>query len=148
MFFLLMSVFPYSGFMVMFLIKDGSVDNENAGKYAGFLSSSIMVGRAFSCTFLVATFLQFGRSVHVPTHTLQEITFLLSPWLGFSFHISLSFFFFFSVQSLCMGKNCRHIRTEICIGCGVGFISGRVVTVWLLYVLRHGDDREIRDGIM
>jgi hypothetical protein len=47
MFFLLMSVFPYSGFMVMHLI-DG-VDSESAGKYAGFLSSSIMIGRAFSC---------------------------------------------------------------------------------------------------
>jgi predicted MFS family arabinose efflux permease len=46
MFYLLFSVFPYSGFMVMHLVP--GVDSENAGIYAGFLSSSFMVGRAFS----------------------------------------------------------------------------------------------------
>lgn len=46
MFYLLFSVFPYSGFMVMHLVP--GVDSENAGVWAGFLSSSFMVGRAFS----------------------------------------------------------------------------------------------------
>jgi sugar phosphate permease len=46
MFYLLFSVFPYSGFMVIHLVP--GVDSENAGIYAGFLSSSFMVGRAFS----------------------------------------------------------------------------------------------------
>ena len=45
-FYLLMSVFPYSGFMVMHLI-DG-VDHEHAGIYAGFLASSFMIGRAIT----------------------------------------------------------------------------------------------------
>jgi MFS family permease len=46
MMYMLMSVFPYSGFMVIYLVE--GVDHENAGIYAGFLSSSFMVGRAFS----------------------------------------------------------------------------------------------------
>jgi MFS family permease len=46
MFYLIMSVFPYSGFMVIHLVP--GVDHENAGLYAGFLTSSFMVGRAFS----------------------------------------------------------------------------------------------------
>ena len=38
MFYLIMSIFPYSGFMVMHLIP--GVDHENAGLYAGVLASS------------------------------------------------------------------------------------------------------------
>ena len=98
MFFLMMSVFPYSGFMVMFLIKDGSVDNENAGKYAGFLSSSIMVGRAFSCT-LVWQYLKFDGSVHVPTPAAWK-----KFHSSFSFHFSLSSFFFFPWKAYAWGK--------------------------------------------
>ena len=45
-FYILLSVFPYSGFMVMQLI-DG-VDHEHAGIYAGFLASSFMIGRAIT----------------------------------------------------------------------------------------------------
>ena len=45
-FYILMSVFPYSGFMVMHLIR--GVDHEHAGIYAGFLASSFMIGRAIT----------------------------------------------------------------------------------------------------
>ena len=41
---LLISVFPYSGFMAIFLIP--SLDEENAGSYAGLLASAFMIGRA------------------------------------------------------------------------------------------------------
>ena len=46
MFYLLMSVFPYSGFFVLELVPTATHDS--AGIYAGFLTSSFMVGRAFS----------------------------------------------------------------------------------------------------
>ena len=46
MFYLLFSVFPYSGFMVIHLLE--GVDEENAGLYAGFLTAAFMVGRAVS----------------------------------------------------------------------------------------------------
>ena len=41
---LLISVFPYSGFMAIWLVP--SLDEENAGSYAGLLASAFMCGRA------------------------------------------------------------------------------------------------------
>jgi MFS family permease len=43
---LLISVFPYSGFMAIFLVP--GVDEENAGSYAGLIASAFMVGRAIT----------------------------------------------------------------------------------------------------
>ena len=43
---LLVSVFPYSGFMVIKLVK--GTDEENAGSYAGLLAASFMIGRALT----------------------------------------------------------------------------------------------------
>jgi MFS family permease len=43
---LLISVFPYSGFMAIDLIPD--VNEENAGSYAGMIASSFMIGRSLS----------------------------------------------------------------------------------------------------
>jgi MFS family permease len=42
--YLLISVFPYAGFMAIDLIDD--VNEENAGSYAGFIAASFMAGRA------------------------------------------------------------------------------------------------------
>ena len=44
--YLLISVFPYAGFMVVDFVPHHTV--ENAGTYAGFLTSSFMAGRALS----------------------------------------------------------------------------------------------------
>ena len=43
---LLVSVFPYSGFMVIKLVS--GTDEENAGSYAGLLAASFMIGRAIT----------------------------------------------------------------------------------------------------
>ena len=48
---LVMSVFPYSGFMVIHLV-DG-VNNENAGLYAGVLTSSFSTFKINLCLTLV-----------------------------------------------------------------------------------------------
>lgn len=44
--YLLISVFPYSGYMAIDLLA--SVNEENAGSYAGWIASSFMLGRAVS----------------------------------------------------------------------------------------------------
>lgn len=44
--YLLVSVFPYSGFLAMHLIPD--LNEETAGSYAGLIASSFMAGRTFS----------------------------------------------------------------------------------------------------
>ncbi|KAG7369034.1 major facilitator superfamily transporter [Nitzschia inconspicua] len=60
-FFVLMSVFPYSGYMVLQLIP--STSKETAGVYAGFLSSSFMVGRGCSSYFWGQFADIYGRKV-------------------------------------------------------------------------------------
>jgi len=44
--YLLISVFPYSGFMAMHFIPN--LNEENAGSYAGLIASSFMIGRTFT----------------------------------------------------------------------------------------------------
>ncbi|OEU17289.1 MFS general substrate transporter [Fragilariopsis cylindrus CCMP1102] len=44
--YLLVSVFPYSGFLAMHLIPN--LNEETAGSYAGLIASSFMIGRTFS----------------------------------------------------------------------------------------------------
>merc|ERR1719491_1107992 len=44
--FLLVGVFPYSGFMAIHLIPN--LNEENAGSYAGLIASSFMVGRTLT----------------------------------------------------------------------------------------------------
>ena len=44
--YLLISVFPYAGFMAMDLIE--GANEENAGSYAGFIAASFMAGRALT----------------------------------------------------------------------------------------------------
>jgi MFS family permease len=54
MFFVLMTIFPYSGYMALFLLSKNETDDagpptltrETVGLYAGVLSSSFMIGRA------------------------------------------------------------------------------------------------------
>jgi MFS family permease len=82
MLFLLSSVFPYSGFLVMFLIDDGSVDEENVGLYAGILTSSFMIGRALTAIHWGAMADTYGRKfvllVTLTTSVVGSIAFGLS----------------------------------------------------------------------
>lgn len=74
---LLISVFPYSGFMAMALVP--GVNKENAGSYAGLLASAFMVGRA-------ATSYAWGKSADI-----YGRKFVLIASLGLSCLFSLLF---------------------------------------------------------
>jgi MFS family permease len=46
--YMLISVFPYSGFMAIQLLPPGRLNEDNVGFYAGLMATSFMVGRAIS----------------------------------------------------------------------------------------------------
>ena len=80
---LLISVFPYSGFMAIFLIP--SLDEENAGSYAGLLASAFMIGRATTSYGWGKVADRYGRRFVILT------SLALSSILSLLFGLSTSF---------------------------------------------------------
>lgn len=78
--YLLISVFPYAGFMVVDMVPNHTV--ENAGTYAGFLAASFMVGRAFSSYYWGAIADTYGRRFALCTSLIMSAIFSLL--FGFS----------------------------------------------------------------
>jgi MFS family permease len=81
--FLLISVFPYSGFMAVELIE--SVDEETAGAYAGLLASCFMWGRATTAYGWGQVADVYGRT------TVLYWSFALSGILSIAFGLSPTF---------------------------------------------------------
>jgi MFS family permease len=90
MLFLLSSVFPYSGFLVMFLINDGSVDETNAGLYAGILTSSFMVGRAVTAIHWGAMADIYGRKFVLLVTLITSLVGSLVFGLSSNFYVALA----------------------------------------------------------
>jgi len=78
--YMLMSVFPYSGFMCMQLV-DG-LTHESAGSYAGILSGSLMIGRLFSAWPLGIMCDRYGRKFVLLLSTTSNAILILA--FGFS----------------------------------------------------------------
>jgi len=76
--YLLISVFPYSGFLAMHLLD---LDETEAAQYAGYLASSFMVGRACSSLALGRAADRYGRTTVLCTSLLLQ--FVFSLWFGF-----------------------------------------------------------------
>lgn len=81
--YLLISVFPYSGFMAIELLP--SVDEENAGSYAGFIASSFMLGRSLTSYAWGKIADSYGRT------TVLYISLLLSGLFTLLFGTSRTF---------------------------------------------------------
>jgi MFS family permease len=92
MFYTIFNCFPYSGFMAMQLV-DG-LTHETAGTYAGILSSSFMIGRAFSSYAWGKLADIYGRKlvliISLVNSALFSIAFGFSP--TFSWAIGSRFF--------------------------------------------------------
>jgi MFS family permease len=82
--YMLISVFPYSGFMAIHLLPD-KLNEENAGLYAGLIASSFMVGRAFSSYAWGKAADIYGRV------TCLTVSLLLSSLLSLAFGMSNTF---------------------------------------------------------
>ena len=81
---LLVSVFPYSGFLAIYLIP--SLNEETAGSYAGLLASSFMVGR---------TLTSYGWGIVADTYGRRFVLFASLGWsclLSLLFGCSTSFY--------------------------------------------------------
>lgn len=81
--YLLVSVFPYSGFMAMHLIP--GLNEETAGSYAGLIASSFMAGRAVSSFEWGKAADKYGRVFVI------EMSFLLSAVFSIFFGLAPTF---------------------------------------------------------
>lgn len=82
--YLLISVFPYAGFMAIQLLPE-KLNEENAGLYAGLLASAFMVGRALSSYAWGQAADRYGRV------TCLTLSLTLSSGLSLAFGLSTSF---------------------------------------------------------
>jgi len=73
--YLLISVFPYSGFLAMHLLD---LDETSASKYAGFLASSFMAGRAVTSLAWGRAADRYGRTTVLYTSLLLQCLFSLA----------------------------------------------------------------------
>ena len=98
---LLVSVFPYSGFLAIFLIP--SLNEETAGSYAGLLASAFMAGR---------TLTSYGWGVMSDTYGRRFVLFVSLGWscifsmlfgCSRSFHMALFWRFFLGVGNGILG---------------------------------------------
>ena len=80
---LLISVFPYSGFLVVDLVE--SVNEENAGRYAGLVASSFNLGRALTSLSWGRIGDTYGRT------TVIQASLLLSCFFSLLFGLAPSF---------------------------------------------------------
>ena len=113
--YLIISVFPYSGFMAIQLIEH--VNHENAGSYAGLLASSFMIGRVGTSYLWGKVADSIGRKFVLCT------SLLLSTALSLSFGLSTSFTW--------------ALFTRFCMGLSNGILG---TTKTLVSELAHGDD--------
>eukprot|EP00934_Nitzschia_sp_Nitz4_P002778 Nitzschia sp. Nitz4//scaffold307_size21646//13824//15683//NITZ4_008599-RA/size21646-processed-gene-0.15-mRNA-1//-1//CDS//3329547142//2768//frame0 len=81
--YLLVSVFPYSGFLAMKLVP--GLNEETAGSYAGLIASSFMVGRTFSSFEWGKAADKYGRTFVI------KASLVLSAILSILFGISSTF---------------------------------------------------------
>ena len=75
--FVLINVFPYSGFMVLFLLP--STTPETTGTYAGFLASSFMIGRCVTAVEWGKIADRYGRVCVLQASLVLSAVFFLPP---------------------------------------------------------------------
>mmetsp|Transcript_14531 Transcript_14531/g.34799 ORF Transcript_14531/g.34799 Transcript_14531/m.34799 type:complete len:619 (-) Transcript_14531:1342-3198(-) len=92
MMYLLMSAFPYSGFMAMQLIP--GLTQESAGTYAGILSGSFMIGRLFSAYPWGMISDRYGRKFVLLFSTASSAILVVTFGFSFSFPFAVCIRFF------------------------------------------------------
>lgn len=92
MMYLLMSAFPYSGFMAMQLIP--GLSRESAGTYAGILSGSFMIGRIFSAYPWGIISDRYGRKFVLLFSTASSAILMVAFGFSYSFPYAVCVRFF------------------------------------------------------
>eukprot|EP00934_Nitzschia_sp_Nitz4_P004599 Nitzschia sp. Nitz4//scaffold82_size85912//80111//81787//NITZ4_005155-RA/size85912-processed-gene-0.20-mRNA-1//1//CDS//3329558877//4589//frame0 len=111
--YLLVSVFPYSGFLAMKMVP--GLTEESAGSYAGWIASSFMVGRTISSLEWGKAADKYGRTFVIKTSLVLSAIF--SILFGFSSTFTMALFTR-CLMGLCNGLNgaVRTIVSELCHG--------------------------------
>ena len=92
MMYLLMSAFPYSGFMALQLIP--GLRHESAGTYAGILSGSFMIGRLFSAYPWGVISDRYGRKFVLLFSTASSAILMVAFGFSYSFPYAVCIRFF------------------------------------------------------
>jgi len=107
MMYLLMSAFPYSGFMAMQLIP--GLTHESAGTYAGILSGSFMIGRLFSAYPWGVISDRYGRKFVLLFSTTSSAILMVAFGFSYSFPFAVCIRFF---TGMCNGTM---IASRVCV---------------------------------
>ena len=99
--YLLISVFPYAGFMAMDLIE--GANEENAGSYAGFIAASFMAGRSLTAYAWGKWADVYGRTTVLYASLLFSCVFTLAFGLAPSFRWALIFRFLLGMGNGLLG---------------------------------------------
>lgn len=111
--YLIISVFPYAGYMAMQLVP--GVNAQSSGAYAGLISSSFMLGRVFTSYYWGKWADRYGR------RSMLEISLfcggILSLFFGLSTNFGVALFirFLMGVSNGILG-NTKTIMTEVAYG--------------------------------
>jgi MFS family permease len=95
--YLLISVFPYSGYMAIDLLE--GVNGENVGSYAGLLASSFMLGRALTSYGWGKLADRYGRVPVLQASLVLSLVFSFLFGLSTSFALALLIRFFLGIGS-------------------------------------------------
>jgi len=99
--FLLVSVFPYAGFLAMKLVP--SVNEENAGRYAGFIGASFMAGRMFTSFLWGKVADRFGRKIVLKVSLLLSLIFSVLFGLAPTMSVALGARFILGLSNSLLG---------------------------------------------
>lgn len=157
--FLLVGVFPYSGFLAMHLVP--SLDEESAGRYAGLVASSFMVGRTLTSFHWGRAADRHGRTFAIRMSLLLSavfsVLFGLAPTLPLAllarFALGLSNGLIGSIKTIIMemshGDKSRETRTmAIVMGMwGYGFLVNPAISGYLADPMRQYPDSGVVDRL-
>ena len=100
---LLVSVFPYSGFLVIRLVPN--TNEENAGSYAGLLAASFMIGRAVTSYGWGKVADLYGRKIVYYTSLSFSAFFSIMFGLSSSFGLAMVWRFLLGASNGIAGVN-------------------------------------------
>lgn len=110
---LLISVFPYSGFMAIHLVP--SLNEETAGSYAGLIASAFMIGRALTSYSWGKVADRYGRKFVVISSLVMSLVFSILFGISPTFSCALLWRFFLGLGNGLVGTS-KTILSEVAYG--------------------------------
>ena len=138
---LLVSVFPYSAFMVIHLVPN--TNEEQAGTYAGLLAASFMIGRALTSYGWGRISDIYGRKIVFYSSLSTSCLFCFLFGMATSFRMALVWRFLLGASNGIAGisKSKKRIRL-LYIGCMTMYVTHSIVCILAVVTeTAHGNER-------